>query len=375
MGKLHPEPTETIILEVGAYETRIGFAGEKQPRYIIPTVVADSREPLFSPTHLKSLTEVSPLLYFGKDAVKKNQVLKLHYFIANDNYSFLESFLKYCGNLLGVEFADHSLVYLHHTNLPESKKEALKSLFLFKLGCQQLAFLNQSTAVLTVIDADTGVLIDLGEKESRIDTIYKGYPNLSAYQEFSIGGQRLTAEFLNKLYAQGVYGTKKPYEFYVNQIKEQLAVCVMDYEDALQKIEKGDTSLYQEVVFPDQNKAHLNAERFEIVESYFRPELFNSSEESLPELAQKAVKSWDRTAQAELLESIILYGGGSAIPGLVERLENEIKRFFPKILKINVHAYPEEPNLVWLGASVLISQKVLTAWITREDLEKPQGGN
>jgi centractin len=132
------------------------------------------------------------------------------------------------------------------------------------------------------------------------------------------------------------------------------------------------TKYDREITLPNNLKLNINIERIQVSEPLFDPKIIHVDYMSLAEAVSKVIKAWDRENWEELISNIIFAGGGSLIPGLAERLKNELKNFFSEKLKdkINVIAPSGRENMGWIGASILYSKEQLNkGWI-----ENPKHG-
>jgi actin-like protein 6A len=96
----------------------------------------------------------------------------------------------------------------------------------------------------------------------------------------------------------------------------------------------------------------------------------------LPEAISKVIKSWDRENWEEIMENVVLSGGGSLIPGLKERLKVELKKYFSDKInnKINVIAPSGRESMAWIGASILHLRNQLTEeWKPNPEYKNEKG--
>jgi actin-related protein len=184
-----------------------------------------------------------------------------------------------------------------------------------------------------------------------------------ARDSFPIAGNDITNYFLNLILnkQKDIFLEK----WLVKEIKEKTSLCVLKYKDELKQIKKGFTNYDQIINFPDGNSIEINYERFMLTEPFFDPKLIHMDYIGIGEVIANVIKTWDRENWEELIANIILSGGGSLIPGLKERLANEMTGYFSDKIKskIKVIAVPGRENMAWLGGSVLYSKNQLKGWI------------
>ena len=107
-------------------------------------------------------------------------------------------------------------------------------------------------------------------------------------------------------------------------------------------------------------------------EAFFQPKLLqNSKEKSLPQIVINAVEACDPQLKKELLGNVILCGGGSMVPGLSERLQNELTKHYKSDPTVKIIAPPERVYSTWIGGS---TQSILSYFpqivITQADYEE-----
>lgn len=129
---------------------------------------------------------------------------------------------------------------------------------------------------------------------------------------------------------------------------------------------------------PDGNIVEFGVERLKIPELLFNPSLLGSfalpmelpagsvadlvssagALRGLPASAMDVVNRCDVDLRRELLQGVVLTGGGSLFGGLKERLERELQAASPAALRVKVlasAATAERRYGVWLGGSILAS--------------------
>merc|ERR1711962_1955169 len=72
---------------------------------------------------------------------------------------------------------------------------------------------------------------------------------------------------------------------------------------------------------------------------------------------------------------VVMSGGTTMYPGIVDRMQKEITSLAPSTLKIKIIAAPERKYSVWIGGSILSSLSTFqTMWITKEEYEESGPG-
>ena len=98
------------------------------------------------------------------------------------------------------------------------------------------------------------------------------------------------------------------------------------------------------------------AARFKSVEGLFEPELWGIDGQGIHKLVHRAIQSTSIDLRREMAKSIYLSGGMSRIPGLVERLDAELRKLLPANLSVKVNCAEHSYHCSYLGAFRFIQQ-------------------
>lgn len=140
----------------------------------------------------------------------------------------------------------------------------------------------------------------------------------------------------------------------------------------------------EKFVLPDGRNIYLGPERFEAPEVLFNPELLDIETGGLANQIFASIGSTSVDIRPKLYGNILLSGGSSLFPGLVTRLESELKNLYLdrtlkgdssrmdrlKMLKINDP--PTRLYSVFQGAALLASimKNNNDFWISRKEWEE-----
>ncbi|MFO8019791.1 MAG: hypothetical protein R6U96_14295 [Promethearchaeia archaeon] len=379
------ETERPIIIDIGCDNFRLGWAGEDFPEYIEPSIYVDIKDSIVQSENIKGLEDIFVKeekvnrYKYGNDALNYQNILNVHEFKKENNLSIFWQYFHYFYEKLDIE-SEHKykqpLIIISPFFMTDLEKEQMKKIFFKGFKFPKLQFLSESQAIISSLQKSTGLIINLGESNSFISSIFHGFSNIMARDLFPISGQDLTKYFLNKIITER--GKSSDKSFYIDKwiaknLKEEVSLCVVNPEAEIEKIEKDKKDYDQIIQFPDASELLINKIRFLISEPLFDPSLVHVDYMGLPEAIATIVKNWDRENWEELLSNIIIAGGSSLIPGLKERIKLELTDYFSEMLqeKIKVIAPKGRENMAWIGASILSSQGKLTeGW-----MENPSGVN
>ncbi|MHA2180400.1 MAG: hypothetical protein ACXAAH_03120 [Promethearchaeota archaeon] len=368
MSSENKNQTRPLILDIGSNFFRLGWAGSDYPKIIAPSVYVDNTDYLFSSNVIEGLEDIfvseenTENQLFGDEALKYSNVLKVHEL--KNNYNILMKYFYYQYKQLEIENEHHfkqPIIIITPFFMSEIEKTKLTDIFFNVFEFPALLFLPDSQGLLSVLQKPSAVIVNMGESNTYITTFLHGFTNLMARDTFPIAGKDLTNALLNMLLkgsGKNVYLD----QMIAKEIKEKLAVCVLNPDEEIKRIKNGLTKFKSSIDLPDGSKLEINSERFQLVEPLFDPSKTFIDYVGLPEAIAKVIRTWDREDWVELLPNIVLAGGGSLIPGLEKRLKLEISKFFSERLKdkINIMATAGRDTISWVGASVLWAQGKLT---------------
>ena len=370
-----------LILDLGSNFFRLGWAGEDFPDVVAPSVYVNVSDYLFKSDDIEGLKEIYIKGDFqeylmGADALKYQNILRVHEIKKEANFNiFMKFFLYFYTYHLSISSENQfkqPIIIIAPFFMSEIEKAKYKEMFIDTMNFPGVLFLSESQAILSTLQKTSGVIVNIGESNSYISSIFHGFTNIMAREVFPIAGTHLTDYMLNLILSNIKAGNAAYIDRLIaKEVKDKLSLCVMDADAEKKRIDEGLTKYNRTIDLPDGSNLELNAERFLVAEPIFDPRLIHIDYVGLPEAISKVIRTWDRENWEELLPNIIISGGGSLIPGLEERLENEIKKYFAEKIsdKINVIAVSGRENMSWIGASILYSRDQLKkGWILHPSL-------
>jgi actin len=369
------EQLRPLIIDIGSNTFRLGWASDDFPDIIVPSVYVDINDYLFTSEVIDGLEDIFinrenvENHLFGSDALKYQNILKIHEFKKENNFTILTKFFYYYYQQLKIsnEYRfKQPIIVITPFFMPDLTQKKLKEIFFDIFGFPSILFLSETQAILSTLQKTSGVVLNMGESNTYISTIFHGFTNLMARDIFPIAGKDLTNYLLNMILTKKS-SEKAIYLDYMTakEIKERLSLCVLDPAGEIKRVKDGLTIYNRNVNLPDGSNLEINFERFMLIEPLFNPTLIHIDYIGLGETVANVIKTWDRENWEDLVSSIILSGGGSLVSGLDKRLELNLSKYFsPKIKdKIKVTAASGRENMGWIGASILYSQgKLKKGW-------------
>ena len=324
-----------LILDIGNNYFRLGWAGNDYPDIIAPSVYVDNNDYLFASDVIDGLEDIFiseknvDNQLFGDEALKYSNILKVHEFKKENNFTILMKFFYYHYLQLGIAEENQfkqPIIIITPFIMSELEKNKLKDIFFNVFDFPSILFLSESQGIISTFQKTSGVIVNMGEENTYITTFLHGFSNVMARDTYPIAGKDITNYLLNLLLTQ-IGSGKSIYldHMITKEIKEKFSLCVLEPEEEIRKIKDGFTKYKSSIELPDGSSLEINSERFLISEPIFNPSIIHIDYIGLPEAIAKVVRIWDRENWEELLSNIILAGGGSLIPDLDKRLKIEIK--------------------------------------------------
>ena len=354
----------TIVLDIGQFSTKGGFAGEDYPSQVFFTIVGkpkyhdlegqygDREQELYVGDEIQSLG-----LYKIHSPMEKGTITDWIYFSKIVDYVFYS--LRVDPTLVNVLFAVHPLF---------PKKDLSKIFELFLEHYQCMAFYPVIDSMLTLYSGgfQTGLVIEIGDSSTRIVPIYESYKIDHAIKILDVGGRSLSRYMENTLVSLGFAVDSSIRRDLVRVLKEKACFVSLDYNEDIKRAEQ----YSKQYSLPDGSTISLSKERFMIPEILFNPSLINLEFSSLPKAIMEVIDLCDLDIRSDLLNNIFLTGGSSIFPNLKSRIYSELELEFARQKKksqgIRIIAPRERTFSVWVGGSILaMIPEFAKNWITR----------
>ncbi|MHA1700242.1 MAG: hypothetical protein ACTSWN_15470 [Promethearchaeota archaeon] len=358
---LKQEELKTIVLDIDTINAKFGFAGEDKPRGKIPSHFGYKLDPS------NPIGGISPgEYYFGDDLISKKSSLvvkKLFKESIFDDFNRLEKFLNH--------------IFLKELRINPQGKSVLMSIPILTLkgDLMSLAELMFETFELSAFYVSkqpllamygsgriTACSVVFGDTYTQILPIVEGFPIDDAAQKFEIGVKHVIDRLerlllLNYGYRFGNF-KKSEKEFILRDIKEKTCYFASDVEREFSFANKNPDSVKRTYQLPNGKNIELCSERFLAPEIYFDPSFIGKDVPPLHEQIANAILSVNVNDLDALSSNIILAGYTATLPGLKERVENELQDLEQGFNKVKVHQLRKDATkMIWLGGSIIASLK------------------
>ncbi|KAE8140117.1 Actin, muscle [Aspergillus pseudotamarii] len=126
---------------------------------------------------------------------------------------------------------------------------------------------------------------------------------------------------------------------------------------------------------PDGQIIDIGAEAFQAPETLFQPTMVGFENHGIHKQMYNSIFECDTDMQSDLCGNIILSGGTSMLPGLADRLRQELTRLSPSNIKMAVVDPPNRKYSIWLGGSMLASLSTFqNLWCSKQEYDESSPG-
>lgn len=373
------EGKAAVVLDIGTAYTKLGFAGEFSPRFIIPTEVPTKQ--------LSGAGGGGEKLHLYKDSLELKTKLK----------DFIHAiYFKY----LLVNPKGRRLLVVESILTPSDFKETLALVVFDHFDIPSICFAPSHLLAIYTLGIDTALVIDAGYKETVALPIVEGIPVLNLWEAVPLAGKAIHAHIERQLLGSATVnanslhpGRQKSLSDVIRcdeipeKILEDIKVrtCFVTEFSRGQKIQQSaaltesqrDTQI-NVVPPPDVDYPMEDGENILKVDGFIREgsaEILweiDGEEKSVATIVLDIICKAGVDMRVPLAENLLVIGGTASLLGFRHRLLaelNHLANHHPRYSKIitkksfKVHDAPAKPNYVaWLGGAIF---GALDAMVTR----------
>jgi len=380
-----PSGLPAVVLDNGTGYTKMGYAGNNEPSYIIPTAIAchdDNKK-----TTKGGIPDLD--FYIGDEAVENSSTYGINYPVRQgliDNWTHMEKVWQHCiFKYLRSEPEDHYFLLTEPPlNPPENREFTAEVMFetfnvpgLYIAVQAVLALAASWTSKQVTQKTLTGTVIDSGDGATHVIPVAEGYVIGSSIKHIPLAG-RTISQFIQQLHRERGENIPPAQQLDIaKRIKELYSyVC----PDLVKEFSKYDTERDQwfktytgiNDVTKQEFIVDVGYERFLGPEIFFNPEIFSSDFLTpLPEVVDNCVQSCPIDTRRGLYKNIVLSGGSTMFKDFGRRLQRDVKKMVKKRqkrseelsggklkaqpLEVKVISHSMQRYAVWFGGSVLAS--------------------
>eukprot|EP00029_Vermamoeba_vermiformis_P005129 TRINITY_DN1697_c0_g1_i1.p1 TRINITY_DN1697_c0_g1~~TRINITY_DN1697_c0_g1_i1.p1 ORF type:complete len:432 (-),score=80.80 TRINITY_DN1697_c0_g1_i1:53-1348(-) len=312
---------QPIVFDNGAYTIKAGFAPQNYPEVSVPTLIGRP---------MRQGPMVQPV-YVGYEAQVKERILKLKCPIDNGhitNVDDMEQIWLSVYDKLKANPEEHPAVLTEKPFMPNKIRESMSELFFEKFNVPSMYFGLSAVFSMYALGTITGLVIESGESFTMAIPVFEGKIETAFTRKLDIGGGVLTDYLKDTLAKRGYVFNKYAERELVRDIKNKLCYLPLDCQAEYERAMADPSSVNAVYKMPDGQEITLGVERFQIPEALFQPYHLGEDKETaegLHELIYNSIMKCDMTIRKSLWHNVLLTGGTTLLPGLVERLDHELQ--------------------------------------------------
>lgn len=379
-----------IVIDNGTGYTKLGYAGNKEPQFIIPSTIAIKEGMKVGDQALRRLTRgIDDLDFFIGDEASEASGYLLKYPIRHgivEDWDLMERYWEQCiFKYLRAEPEDHYFLLTEPPlNTPENREYTAEIMFEsfnvpgLYIAVQAVLALAASWTSRPVGERTlTGIVIDSGDGVTHCIPVAEGYVIGSCIKHIPIAGRNITR------FIQSILRDREPnippeqsLET-AKAIKERFCYICPDLAKEFEKYDKNPSKWIKQYV--GQNhitkapfEVDVGFERFLGPEIFFNPEIANSDFLApLSEIVDDCIQNSPIDVRRPLYKNIVLSGGSTMFRDFDRRLQRDIQRLVnarlktsyslsqgrlePTPINVQVLSHHMQRYAVWFGGSMLAS--------------------
>lgn len=378
-----------VVIDVGTGYTKMGYAGNVEPQYITPTVIATQEGKAAQKTAVQKKGVEDLDFFIGDEALEKSKTYDTFYPVRHgqiENWTHIELFWEHCiFKYLRCEPEDHYFLLTEPPlNAPENREYTAEIMFetfnvpgLYIAVQAVLALAASWTSKQVKERTLTGTVIDAGDGVTHVIPVAEGYVIGSSIKHIPLAGRDISQFVLQLLRDRNepipaaealdvAKRVKETYSYVCPDIVKEFQKYDAEPEKWIRKVEQMNAITKKPYTY------EVGYERFLGPEIFFNPEIFSSDFITpLPKVVDDTIQTCPIDCRRGLYKNIVLSGGTTMFKDFGKRLQRDVKKAVDFRIKRseelsggNIKAQPLEVNVishhmqryaVWFGGSMLAS--------------------
>lgn len=241
-----------------------------------------------------------------------------------------------------------------------SDREQMTQIMFETFGVHNFYLQSDMALLLYSTGRTTGTVLDTGYSRLRAGLVYEGHALYHAHQSSEyLSGAALTNTIGQGLGLGPSVEDNTELRRFVEGIKHKHGAVAPEVP------RHAPESSAETLTLPDGSIVQLGTTMVDATEHLFCPLKYPGMFQTMQEVVTKSIHLGDVDIRGDLTNSIVIHGGTSLMPGLRDRLENEIKLKLGPGARVKV-IQPFCGASVWAGGSILASLSSFSrSWISR----------
>jgi len=331
-----------IVIDNGTGYTKMGYAGNSVPDYIVPTIIAQPKKK----TNSRRADTADLEFYIGEEAMGK----RLNYQVENclahgiiNDWDNIEKYWQRClFQYMRCDPEEHYVLLTEPPlNPPENREYTAEIMFEtfnvpgLYIGVQAVLALIASRLSKNAEKVLTGTVIDAGDGVTHVIPVSDGYVVGSCIKHIPLAGSDITKFILQLLRDRAEPIPPEDVKLVARRVKEQFCYTCPDIVKEYAKYD-ADPKRFQ--VYEGRHpktgqpyKIDVGYERFLGPELFFNPEIYGTQNVTpLPELVDQCIQNCPIDTRRQLYRNVVLSGGSTMFKDFARRLQRDIQKFVTK---------------------------------------------
>eukprot|EP01130_Rhizamoeba_saxonica_P009084 TRINITY_DN3689_c0_g2_i1.p1 TRINITY_DN3689_c0_g2~~TRINITY_DN3689_c0_g2_i1.p1 ORF type:complete len:396 (+),score=100.67 TRINITY_DN3689_c0_g2_i1:272-1459(+) len=368
---------KNIIMDIGSQNFRIGMNTELVPAKVFPNCVGRSKHP--------QLKEYARDLYFGDHAFLKDEVLEINFPVKRgrllnikrkknaasqrrdfDNFEDFEDLVRFGYSEVGANPEEFPVVMTEAVNAYGPSREKMTEIMMEKFNVPMVHFGVSERFACIGSGRFTGLVCDIGHGVTHTVPVFEGLIERNAVGRLDIAGIDVD-NYLKQQFEQRGYPFKSGLETeLVRTIRERYCYVADDYDAEVDHYNQNLSRVERRFILPDGEEIKIGMERFLAPEILFNPNILDKEWGGVHAKIYDSISNAALDNRKELYENIIICGGFSSTPGLMDRIYYEVSENAAS--EIFTYQPVEKEFLNWIGAAIFSTFPGLQdVSVTKED--------
>ncbi|SHN10232.1 actin beta/gamma 1/actin [Pseudomonas asturiensis] len=353
---------KAVIIDMGSGFTKVGFAGDKSPKAVFPTVVGRPK----AATGLKTV-------YVGDEALSGGEALDLRnpvkFGVVNNSDDF-EKLIEYVfSTALKIEKEKQPVLLTESPLPPKANREYITQIMFESHCCTAFYLAKDANLSLYASGRTTGIVVDIGDDMTCVAAVFEGFMYPHTVLKREVGGRDLTnylAQLLDT--AEPDFKNLQSRFSIAKDIKEKLG---NDAPNLASKLQAASSTVDKFYELPNGKKINLADERFNYLEELLQRLFDSKGPYDLHNTIHQSILKCDEDIQKDLWGNIVLSGGSAMFKGLGNRLQKELSALAPAGTTVSVTVPPDCRYASWIGGAMLADLPTFQQmWITRDEYDE-----
>lgn len=364
-----------VVLDSGSGTTKIGYAGEDAPRSVFPSVTARSRgqdktlyvgQQVFDAPSDAKLIPKYPIERAIPEDWTSLELLWEHTLRNElDGCNAEEIALCITDAPMSVEKAQHTM----------QMRRKMAEIAFEQLGVKAITIGSQPVLSLFSTGRTRGCVVEVGDGASFTVPVFEGLALNHAILRQTIAGQDITRSLLRTLMDRKLPGFTKSSVKEARMIKERYCYVASDFKSEGLRYDQNAEGMSRSYELPDTTVITVGPDRYKCPEILFQPSLLGADGAGMKGLHQLCATSIGKIDTEELrtamYENVVLSGGTSMLPGIGDRMQNEVSALATDGASVSVICDSQRKYAAWVGGSMLGSLPTIKdILITKEEYDE-----